>query len=663
MKHAAPICTLLAAALTAAAGVGFAAPSAPPPRRPLPADLLEPAHAALRALQFAKAIQLLTDMHGDADAQHLLGLMYLNGVGVPPDPARARALFKSAAEHGQGAAAFVLAGEMARDANTAPDAVHELLQRAARLGYVRAVDFVKTGKPIWERETAGATDPALFIAWSIDCARNDDAAELKRLGPKSAQVRDDFGRSALQHAAAAGSMAAAATLLDLGADIRTSDAQGVTALMLAAEFAGPDVTSLLLERGADPKAVDAENRTAAFYAARANHVATLRVLARAGVALDARDARGYNALDAALAVQSDGAATELRANGLRAEVTVPSPGRQTGIIDAAHPGDIYRGWSPLALALTRNDTARARQLLDAGADVSARTPQGDTALQVAADAHALTSIPVLLTHGANPIAAGHSEHGVLWLATVRADLPLVQALLAAGVRPDAHAATEEPPLLAATRAMHAAVATALLDAGADVRVVDAQGRTALMIAAASTQRVLLEVLLTHHCDVDARDRRGRTALWHAAAAGSVEEVALLLANGAKVSATDSTGLGPLQAAASQANTRVLDALISGRAALNGRGSSGDSALMIAAAGGRTDAVRALLTHTPALDLQNVAGDTALISASRAGHSEVCRLLLEAGANRALRNHAGVAAADVAASRGFTTLAAIIGGVS
>lgn len=663
MKHAPWICFCLTAALV---GNTVVAATAQTPRRPLTTDPLAAAHAALRSLQFTKAIQLLTEMRANPDAQYLLGLMYLNGVGVPPDSVRARTLLTAAAEHGQGAAAFVLAGEMARDPKSPPNAAHELLQRAAQLGYVRAIDFLKSDKPLWERESAGAADPALYTAWSIESARKNDAAELKRLGAQSAKVRDDFGRGALQHAAASGSVAAAVELLDLGADARAVDSQGVTALMIAAESAGADsanMTSLLLEHGADPQAVDAERRTAAFYAARANQVQSLRALIHAGTVLDARDTRGYNALDAALAVQADDAAAELRADGMHANVTVPSSGRQATKTDPAHPGDIYRGWSPLALALARNDSAGVRQMLDAGADVRARTPQGDTLLQVAADAHAMQSIPILLTHGADPVAAGHSEHSVLWLAAVRADLPLVQALLVSGVRPDVHAPSEEAPLLAATRAVHAAIAIALLDAGADVAAKDPQGRTALIIAAASGQRALLEALLTHHAGVDTQDGRGRTALWHAAAAGSPQEVALLLGAGAKTSATDSAGLGPLHAAAAQANARVLDELIKAHALINGHGTGGDSALMIAAANGRTEVVRTLLEQKPALDLQNSAGDTALIAASRGGYAEVCRLLLDAGANRSLRNHMGVAAADVAASRGFAALATNISGKS
>src|SRR5579859_4134923 len=74
-------------------------------------DPLEPARAALRTLQFDKAIRLLGAAvnSGNPDAQYLLGLMYLNGVGTVSDPERAKTLLRSAAEHGQGAAAYVLA--------------------------------------------------------------------------------------------------------------------------------------------------------------------------------------------------------------------------------------------------------------------------------------------------------------------------------------------------------------------------------------------------------------------------------------------------------------------------------------------------------------------------------------------------------------------------
>ena len=649
---------LLACLLPAAARAAHT--PAPAARRPLTDPLAAP-HAALRELQFSRAIQLLNNLPGNADAQYLLGTMYLNGVGVAPDHERALTLLTFAANHGNGAAAYILAGEAARGTGTT-DETRALLLRSAELGYVRANEALKKGGAVWTREVVGAADASLFTAWVIDCAQRNDSAELQRLGAKGAQVRDDFGRTALQHAAAAGSLASVEVLLQEGADTKAADSQGVTALMLAAELADAGVTTQLLQHGADPAQSDAEHRTATFYAARANRVEPLRALSQAGASLDARDSRGYNALDAALAVEANETAAQLRAGGMHSKVSVAARGdHRSGVIDAAHPGDVYRGWPALALAIARNDIQGATRLINEGADARLRTPQGDTLLQVAADARALTIIPLLLAHGADATEPDHSGHTPLWLAAVRWDLPLLQALLAAGVRADTHSAQEEAPLLTMTRAAHAAGALALVNAGADVNVIDAQKRTPLMIAAASGQRVVLEAFLAHHANLEAEDNHGRTALWYAAAGGSAPEAALLLSSGAKISAVDAAGLAPLHAAAAQPSARILQTLIDAHAALNSRSAAGDSALILAAASGHADIVQLLLAQSAAIDLQNNAGDTALIAASRGGYAAVCKLLVDAGANKGLRNHAGVAAADVAASRGFSTLAASING--
>src|ERR1700693_3374278 len=73
-----------------------------PTKQVKPRDPVDPARAALRTLQFDKAIALLNGAGnaGNADAQYLLALMYLNGVGVPADSARGRRVVQTAGEHG-----------------------------------------------------------------------------------------------------------------------------------------------------------------------------------------------------------------------------------------------------------------------------------------------------------------------------------------------------------------------------------------------------------------------------------------------------------------------------------------------------------------------------------------------------------------------------------
>lgn len=623
---------------------------------PARVDPLEPARAALRTLQFGRAMQLLSaaGTAGNPEAQYLLGLMYLNGVGIVADPARSRALLQSAAEHGQGAAAYVLASELAHDPGAPPEAARRWLERSAQLGYGRAGEALKAGGVLLAREDLGVSDPALRPAWVIACIRRNDTAELKRLGTDSLSARDAFGRGSLDYAVQADAVAAATMLLQLGADVHAADSFGTTALMLAAERSDHALLDLLLQHGADPQAVDAEHRTALFYAARANQPQAIAALHAAGAALDARDERGYNALDAALAVGATGAAQALRDDGLQAHVAATAPAR-SGKFDPTRPGDIYPNWPVLALAVARDDTSAIRQLLDTGALSNLRLPAGESLLQIAVDARALNALP-LLAHGASITATDHAGHTALWLAAARGDLAVIRALLASGVAADTHGAEETTPLLAALHSSHAEAAQALLDAGANQEAIDAQGRRPLMIACATRQLALVQWLLAHHVQVDAQDAQRRTALWHSVIFGSAAEVNALLTAGAREDVADAQGLTVLHAAAAQSDAAVVQALLAPNTSLNQRSVSGDTPLLIAAARGHAELVQELLKMRPDLDVQNRAGDTALIAAARGGYAAVCQLLLAAGTNTALRNAAGVTAAEVAQGRGFTSLA-------
>jgi uncharacterized protein len=633
-----------------------------PIKQAKPKDPLEPARAALRTLQFSRAIELLStaERTGNADAQYLLALIYLNGVGVAADPRHGRALLESAAAGGHGAAAYVLAGELTRDPGAPVGAARQWLERSAQLGYFRAAEALRSGRALLERESVGAADPTLFTPWVIECVRQNNAAELRRLGTRVVAVRDEFGRGPLGYAAAADSIEAATTLLEMGATLSAADAAGITPLMIAAERPDSAMLELLLGRAADPQAADLQQRTALFYAARSDRPAAIIALQRAGALLDVRDQHGYSALDAAVAVGADSAAAALRSLGVRANLMEGSPRQQSSRFDSAHPGEIYRGWPPLALAVSRNDITAVQQLLSSGADVNLRLPQGDSLLQVGADTHAFESLRLLLSRGADNSAVDHAGHSMLWRAATRSDIALVKVLLDTGVKPDAHANNEQTPFVAALGTGHPEAALILLAAGADPERTDAQGHTPLMLACASGDMPLVRALLERHVRSDAVDHEGRTALWYAAAAGSRGEVLALLAAGAAAGGEDARGLSPLHAAAAQKDAAVLEPLLMADAHPNRRSAEGDTALLIAAARGHSEVVQALLARTPELNVQNNAGDTALIAASRGGYGGICRLLLAAGANRALRNGAGVSAADVAVGRGFTLIAKDLG---
>ena len=170
--------------LVTASAWGAATPGAMSPTLRGAADPLEPARRALRTLQFGRALELLKTAAGggNRDAQYLLALMYLNGVGTPADPTAARPLLQAAAERGQGAAAYVLASELAHDPTVSAATARHWLEQSAQLGYGRAIEVLKSGGVLLPRQNLAESDPALLPAWIMACARSNNAAELAHLG-------------------------------------------------------------------------------------------------------------------------------------------------------------------------------------------------------------------------------------------------------------------------------------------------------------------------------------------------------------------------------------------------------------------------------------------------------------------------------------------------
>lgn len=106
-------------------------------------------------------------------------------------------------------------------------------------------------------------------------------------------------------------------------------------------------------------------------------------------------------------------------------------------------------------------------LIQAGASLSTRDMNGDTALINAAHRKRSKVVEVLLKAGANVNTRGYQNCTALWYAASNGDLPMVRALLEAGADANASSADSESILLvAATHAEDAEMVELLLDHGA-----------------------------------------------------------------------------------------------------------------------------------------------------------------------------------------------------
>ena len=350
--------------------------------------------------------------------------------------------------------------------------------------------------------------------------------------------------------------------------------------------------------------------------------------------------------------------------------------------------------APVADAAMRQDVEAVRGLIARGADPDAAHGDGFTALHWAVQQGDVEIVTLLLDAGADVEARTRlGSHTPLHVASRSAQAAAVRALLAAGADARAVTATGATALHFAAGAGSDGAVAALLDHGADA---DARepvwGQTPLMFAAAAARTEAITVLLARGADPelagavvdvaarneadreDSRRRRARIAALRAARASgrSVEPPnapASSVATGAGAplpaaptpwetpsvgarasSAAHWTSSAPLspeaRAAAAAAEAAAIEADLLeepeplGFADLVGT-HGGLTALLLAAREGHTDAALTLIAGGADVNRLGAAdGTSALLIASINGHFDLALRLLELGADPTLASDAG-----------------------
>ncbi len=355
----------------------------------------------------------------------------------------------------------------------------------------------------------------------------------------------------------------------------------------------------------------------------------------------------------------------------------------------------------LRAAAWDNDMARAKRLIQKGADVNAKDETEQSAYLIATSEGYLDLLRLTLRHGAR-INDKDSWNGTgLIRAAERGHAHVVGELLRAGIERDhvnriGYQAIHEAVWLGADNASYATTVRVLAAGGAELQrrspsaeltplemartrsytglervlaaVTSAQRPadpdSALLRAAESGDADMVAVALRAGADIEARDGHDRTALLLAATHDHVAAAEVLVAMGADPDALDDRHDTPWLVTGVTGSVAMLETLLPADPDLTIRNRFGGLSPIPASERGHVDYIRRVVRTRVDVDHVNDLGWTALLEAVILGdggpdHREIVRILLRAGADPTIADHDGVTALQHAERRGHREMARLL----
>ena len=419
----------------------------------------------------------------------------------------------------------------------------------------------------------------------LQAVKRGDATGVREILGRDADVnvRQGDGATALHWAAHLNDLETVDLLLRAGADVDAANDLGVTPLWVAATAGSAAMVAKLLEARGDPNIAPDTGGTPLMIAARQGNVAAVRSLLAHGADANATEgAQGQTALMWAVArrhpevvrvLLDAGADLHARTKSSRRHVLLccqKSLGKTEGTMWVEQGG-----FTPLLFAARHGDAASAARLLAAGAPIDGTAAVGTTPLIVAAEHGFHEVAALLLEKGADPDAAGAGQAALHW-AALRGDRELVETLLAHGADPDVRLARGS--LLKRDRRAFAF----------DKFLVRA---TPFVLAARRSDTEVMRLLAAGGADTSLPLQDGRTA-------------AMVAAGGR------TAGLLRLRLAEGQILETVGSALALG-VDVNAASLSGDTALHVAADSRFDSVIRLLAEHGALVNARNRMGQTPL----------------------------------------------------
>lgn len=491
----------------------------------------------------------------------------------------------------------------------------------------------------------------------------------------------------LPMAAARGDLEAVKAFIAKGVDINTREKNydQDTALTFASNLGHTEIVKYLLEKGANVNLSDANGRTPLWYASGVDNFENVKLLINAGADVNKRPKNGETAIIRAACNGQTETIKLLLAK--KANINDKTDENITPLMCAAmydkaetinflvaNKANINQreewGYTALMLAAKRGKANAVKALIKAGADLNIQDYdrgyegcKGYTALMYAVEKKHNDIVKILIDAGANVNIENKSDRNALYCAYEKYNKDAMKLLLAAGANPNTiYNSWEHEPLLFQTIYENQPdIAKLLIDAGADVNFKDKDGNSVLTLAVNRSEKIaemllnnkdininvqypydqstplhvaankgnikLVKLLLSKGANVNAVDKDGETPLREAAKGGNIDTVKYLIEKGADVNAKNKYGHTALMSARDTKTLKILlDAGANINAATNG---NGYTTLSYSARDGEIDLVKFLISAKANV---NKGISTPLILAAQEGHLDIVKLLLDAGAN-------------------------------
>ncbi len=428
----------------------------------------------------------------------------------------------------------------------------------------------------------------------VQAAKNDDAATVRSLLQQRVDVNsaDVDGTTALIYAAHINDLDLVKMLLDAGANPKLANRYNVTALAEACNLANGEMIELLLKKGADPNATIGEGETPLMTASRTGTLSGVKALLAAGAKADAKES--------------------------------------------------YRGETALMWAVAENHADIAKLLIDAGADVNARSTFYDFKFRKVASGGTQA---VYYRGGLTP----------LLFASRQGAVQATEVLLAAGA--DVNLADPEfhfTPLLDAIYNDHYDLGAVLVEHKAnldgalyltvEMRNLDYFGnRPRKPITDKLDELAFIKFLLDHGAEPDAvlktklpgrmaqgaiTVQPGATPFYRAARSADLPVMRLLLEKGANANKASDDHTTPLLAAATGQGVRFAGGVERPEAEF-------------------VEAIRICVDKGADVNLANDRGDTPMHAAAERGANQIVQFLADHGAKLDVKNKSGRTPLDVA----------------